>query len=321
MTIKNIFFSEESKKICVTELYMNTNHNLNINEYSFKELLSLFDLQYDFSINDLKECKKKVLFMHPDKSSKPPEYFLFYKQAFQLIVQYYEEKYRQTQEVPKTEIKYVPSKTSEENNPMQTAIKAMKHETFNKTFNELFDKNMAVKPDETRNQWFKNEDAQFKVNETVTSQNLGKVIESIKSQNNDVVRYKGVENMYSSAGTGTSFLYDEMEDKDSYVSCDLFSKLKFDDLRKVHKDQTVLSVAESDFSKVKIFKSVEELNRERGMQDTKPFEKMAAEGIIRKQQEEYEQLILKKQHEDKLKSMEYEKKDKDIQAYFLRLHQ
>jgi len=300
---------------------MDTNHNLNINDYSFNELLELFNLTYDFSLNDLKECKKRVLFMHPDKSGKPPEYFLFYKKAFELVVQYYEDKYRQTRVVPKTEIKYTPTKTAEEDNPIKNAIKAMKPETFNKTFNELFDKNMAVKPDETRNQWFKNEDAQFKVNETVTTQNLGKVIESIKSQHNDVVRYKGVENIYSSAGTGTSFLYDEMEDKESYVSCDLFSKLKFDDLRKVHKDQTVLSVAESDFNRVKTFKSVEELNRERGMQDIKPFEKMAAEDMIRKQQMEYEQLIRKKQHEDKLRSMEYEKKDKDIQAYFLRLGQ
>ena len=33
--------------------------------------------------------------------------------------------------------------------------------------------------------------------------------------------------------------YFEEEDTDDYVACDVFSKLKFDDLRKVHKDQTV----------------------------------------------------------------------------------
>jgi len=300
-------------------ILMELNHNLDIKTYSFDELLGLFNLNYNISISELKECKKKVLFMHPDKSKKPPEYFLFYKKAFEIIVQYYEEQNRQSVVVPTTEMIYVPVKPTVEGGQIQNVIKTMKKKDFNKTFNDLFDKNMATKPDEGRNAWFKNMDSQFDVKETVTTQNLGRVIETIKDKNNDLVKYKGVENIYSSSGAGTSFLYDDLEDKDAYVSCDLFIKLKFDDLRKVHKDQTVLAVAESDFNKMKTYESTEQLNRERGMQDLTPMEKTVSENMLRKQQIDYEKIMLKRQHEAKLKTMEYEKKDKDVQAYFMRL--
>ena len=55
------------------------NHNLKIENYSFEELLGLFDLTYNIDIEELKKAKKKVLMIHPDKSKLPSEYFLFYK--------------------------------------------------------------------------------------------------------------------------------------------------------------------------------------------------------------------------------------------------
>ena len=49
---------------------MDTNHNLNINDYSFNELLSLFNLTCDFTLNDLKECKKNNV-KHLVRTSEP----------------------------------------------------------------------------------------------------------------------------------------------------------------------------------------------------------------------------------------------------------
>ena len=43
-------------------------HNLDIHMYSLNEILDLFGLTYDISIEDLKRAKKKVLMSHPDKS-------------------------------------------------------------------------------------------------------------------------------------------------------------------------------------------------------------------------------------------------------------
>ena len=36
-------------------------HNLDVNMYSLKEILGLFHLDYDISIDDLKRAKKQVL--------------------------------------------------------------------------------------------------------------------------------------------------------------------------------------------------------------------------------------------------------------------
>ena len=69
-------------------------HNLNIKMYSFQELLDLFKLSSNITIEEMKRAKMMVLKMHPDKSRLPPDYFLFYKKAYEIIYQYYEETHK-----------------------------------------------------------------------------------------------------------------------------------------------------------------------------------------------------------------------------------
>ena len=57
---------------------MKQTHNLDIHMYKLTDLLNLFELSYDISIDDLKRAKKKVLMTHPDKSKLDAKYFLFY---------------------------------------------------------------------------------------------------------------------------------------------------------------------------------------------------------------------------------------------------
>ena len=47
---------------------MNT-HDLDIDSYNLNDLLNLFHLTYDFNESDLKQARKMVLKMHPDKSN------------------------------------------------------------------------------------------------------------------------------------------------------------------------------------------------------------------------------------------------------------
>ena len=67
------------------------NHNLDINKYSLDELLGLFNLSYKIDFESMKNAKKKVLSVHPDKSRLPPEYFIFYKQAYEVVFRFYQE--------------------------------------------------------------------------------------------------------------------------------------------------------------------------------------------------------------------------------------
>ena len=146
---------------------------------------------------------------------------------------------------------------------------------------------------------------------------MGQVLDRIKDTQRDMVKYKGVENLYVNPAFGNS-IYDDDND-DIYVSSDPFGKLKFDDLRKVHKDQTVFGVSEKDIHNVKQYSSVDHMMRERGKQSLTPLEKQEAERILSQQNQQYREQIMHKEYEDKLRTMQYEEKNKNVLATFLQI--
>ena len=300
---------------------MSKPHNLNIHMYKLDELLGLFGLTYDITVEDLKRAKKVVLMTHPDKSRLGPEYFLFYKKAFDIVLQFYENQNKQQRPVPTEEMKYQhvnPGGLDKTNSKrIATTINEMSKSDFQRQFNQLFEENMSNKPDPNRNEWFTKDEPVFDAPKNINAKNMGQAFEKFKEDNAGAVlsRYRGVENLYRGGGSG---FYDE-EDDDQYVSCDPFSKLKFDDLRKVHKDQTILAVSERDFEKVQKFASIDHYNRERSKQMDGPLDKDAAEQMLSTQERQYRELMMKKEHAAKLKSMEYEQKNKSVLSNFLRL--
>lgn len=312
-------------------------HNLHIESYSFDELLDLFDIRsYDFTIDDLKRAKKKVLMLHPDKSKLGPEYFLFYKKALEMIVQFYDQQNRQSQVIDENTTKYIAdTKETKQNKSVekqiQHTISKMDQQEFQDQFNTLFEKNqMAERPDPRKNEWFTSEDPAIQniesLGRNVNAKNMTAVFDSMKQQQSGVVRYRGVQEMVLNNGVGQ--LYDQENGDgdhddghgDVYVSSDPFSKLKFDDLRKVHKDQTVFSVSESDFQKVPKYSSVDEFQRTRdATAQLTPLEKAEAQRILDQQQRILKEQMLKREYAAKIKSQEYEKKNQSILATFLRL--
>ena len=61
--------------------------DLDLENYSFDELITLFKLSRNFTTRDVKKAKKIVLQTHPDKSGLPKEYFLFFSKAYRIVVQ------------------------------------------------------------------------------------------------------------------------------------------------------------------------------------------------------------------------------------------
>ena len=281
-------------------------HNLDVSMYSLDELLSLFDLTYDITMNGIKKAKHKVLMLHPDKSRLPAEYFLFYKRAFDIVVRYYEEQSRQNKVVPNEPISYAHLSSTDKNT--KRIINEMKKSDFHVQFNTMFEQNMSVKPDQTRNEWFTKDEPLY---EKMDNMSMNGAFDAIKQKNSAIVRHQGVQTL----GGGGTNLYD---DEDSYVTCDPFSKLKYDDLRKVHKDQTVFAVGEKDFEQVRKYSSVDHLMKERGA-SLSPIEKADAQRMIDSRQKEHEQMIMRKQHNANLKSMEYAEKNKSVLGHFLRI--
>lgn len=299
---------------------MSTSHNLKIENYSFEELLGLFDLTYDITFEDIKRAKKKVLMMHPDKSKLPSEYFLFFKKAFDLALQYYDNITKQVRKVPKENIDYDPialDPITITKNQLNKSIKKMGNENFQNKFNEMFEKNMVTTMDTTKNDWFKNNEPTYQQDTNVSVSNMGKLFEDMKQKNTGLIKYKGVETL--NCGNSGCNLYGE-DDNDGYFTCDPFSKLKYDDLRKVHKDQTVFAVSENDFNKMPQYTSTDHLNRERNIQNfLVPLEKAESERMMEMQQKEYEKNIMQKEYKSKIQSMDYANKNKIILSNFLRI--
>ena len=287
--------------------------------YSLDELLELFCLNYDLTIQDLKQAKKKVVAVHPDKSKLDSKYFLFYKKAYEIIVQFYENQNKHKKTHTNEQV-YEPGSQGGLNDSTEKeifkTINNMSKANFQSNFNKMFEENNTNKPDPTKNEWFTSEDNHYEITEKVNTKNMGHALEKIKEKQNSIVKYNGVESLYVNSDSGNK-LYDD--DDDSYVTTDPFGKLKFEDLRKVHKDQTVLMVSEKDIRNVPQYSSVDQYNRARGAQKITPLEKQESERILAQQNKTYRQQIMQKEYESKLQVLKNEEKNKKILSKFLYL--
>jgi hypothetical protein len=146
---------------------------------------------------------------------------------------------------------------------------------------------------------------------------MGSAFEKIKEKNQAMIVRKDVQDFYYNSGN--SFYEDE--DPNEYISSDPFSKLKYDDLRKVHKDQTIFAVCENDFQKVAKFSSVDQYqqNRTKESQSYGRSDKEADNRILAKQEEARKQQHLQRLHASNLKSMQYENMNKDVLSSFMYL--
>lgn len=301
----------------------NTNHNLDINNYSSEEIFNLFDLDpHNLTHENLKEAKKKVLMMHPDKSNLDSDYFLFYINAFKIILQYFREINKQNQEITpeNTEYKNIEKPVIKVN--IKDKINKIEKNEFNKWFNNQFEKNMTQKKNTSNYDWFKDHKSVFNVDSIDQPGQINDQLQKIKQSSKDMIKYTGVENMTYNNGT---YIYDDDDDdetiKNTYVSSDIFGKLKFDDLRKVHKDQTVFAVSENDIHKVKKYSSMDHLIRERGMNSKEyiPIEKSKCEELFKLEEKQRTEYFMKKQHKSYLKTNDFQNKNQTILSTFLNL--
>jgi hypothetical protein len=300
---------------------MASTHNLDINTYSLDEIFGLFDLNYNLTEDSMRAAKKKVLMIHPDKSRLPANYFLFYKQAYEIVLNIYKQKSKFNDNAKGAPQQYTPDveqHASIGNNGAPPADANISKKFSNTKFNELYDQNMVRKTDTSRFDWFRRDEPVMDdfSKRHVNPKNMGSELEAIKQKQSALQVYKGVQEMQS--GGGTSYFEDD-EESNEYVACDVFSKLKFDDLRKVHKDQTVFAVSEADFNKRPQYKTVDQFVRERDAGGSAPLSKAEAAGLLERQQKEKEQLIMNKQHRDYMLQKEYEEKQKSVRAAFLQL--
>jgi hypothetical protein len=317
---------------------MNTkSHNLNLQMYSFQEILGLFHLENQSTLSDqnMKDAKSIVLKMHPDKSKLPSQYFIFYKRAFEILVDFYQNQTKTQQPVPTEKIEYETKGKGigngynrSTNHQVQSVIDNMEKKEFQHKFNQLFEDNMLntqkILQKQEQHKWFTQdqEDIHQDTNMTGTIHDKFEKIKS-KQSSTHLAKYTGVQHVYTS-GVNSGNLYDDDDDGDNgentfYISSDPFGKLKYDDLRKVHKDQTIFAVSEHDLQKIPQYSSTDHLQTTRAQQNLTPMNKAESTRMLENQEKTWQQQFMKKEFASKLQTMQYEEKSKTVMSHFLHL--
>lgn len=304
-------------------------HNLDIRQYSLDEIYALFGYTREsLSINDLKKAKHRVLMTHPDKSGMPADYFIFYKKALEILATDYTEQNRveasgrRMAELEQNGYEYTHGGGEEEERMRSVASKVAAGDKFSRDFNQIFETQMQQKIDESRNDWFKDDRAVYDTT-NVSKSNMAQSMEAVKQQQRALVRHTGgVRELNQHIGTR---LYDsgqgeDAEAEDVYISGDPFAKLRFDDLRKVHKDETVFRVSESDYNNMTTYKNTEEYGRARSSQQFEQLTKQQGEKILQQREQERAARIQQYQRQAYEQGLENEKKQAAVKAMFLRLN-
>jgi hypothetical protein len=298
------------------------NHNLNIESYSLEELFELLSLKsFTPTPTELLNAKRKVMQFHPDKSNISSKYFIFYKKVYDMIENYCKEQNKINKTNSESNIEYQPFFENNNNETIQKTLTEITPTQYNSKFNEAFEK-IIKKPNEIKNAWFYEKEPMIEMpTEKVTNENLNSVFEKIKKMPavKSMVVYTEARPLSMYSGTFFHDADEDDEEKNEYISSDPFSKLKYDDLRKVYRDQTVLSTREEDFAKIKKFASVDELIRAQNSETIVPMSKTDSEKYFKKLQNEQFEINLQKKHQTELQILKNEKNRQNFSSYFMQL--
>lgn len=293
-------------------------HNLDINMYSFKDILDLFSMdENNITVDEMKKAKKTVLMTHPDKSKLDSKYFLFFKKAFDILFHYYQNNLKQTVDIDNVNTDYQDYHDSEDTTEISKQISNISKKSFNQKFNKLFEENANIKKiDPDKNNWFKEDDPIVNEMEKVVNvSSMNNAINNFKQKTSSLVIHRDIQTMNSSNGT---ILYDD-DNSNEYVGSNIFDKLKYDDLRKVHKDETVFSVSENDITKVKQYNNIDEYKNVRGSQSLDPLNENDSNKLLDNRYQTHVENIRRHEQNSIMQTMKNEENNKKFMANFLRL--
>ena len=271
--------------------------DLDLNNYNLNDILNLFSLKHNFTIEDIKSAKKKVLLLHPDKSNLNIEYFYFFSKAYRILLSIYEFKNKNIDK-NNNNIEYLADKNDDNNKILDNITKDIDNSTnFNNWFNKLFEENRLKNDfnDTGYGDWLKSND---NIN-NIECKNLSEINKHIedrkkKLRNNTLTKHKDITdtniNQYSDIINSVP---------DSYGS-NMFSKLQYEDLRIAH-EESVVPVTQEDFKSN--YNNIDDIKNIR-QHIVNPLSKDKANEILNKEKNKdheltsYRGYILAKQQEE-----------------------
>lgn len=234
------------------------NLDLNIDNYSLEDILSLFQLESDFTEEELKEAKKMVLMTHPDKSNLDQEVFFFFTKAYKYL--YFIFQFRKRND------KTIREDLDGDEAHAEIIAKIRNKDDFNKIFNQLFEENRMrdAFSEKGYEDWYRAEEDDNEQHKVYNQSDMRKAFYEEKKRKMQLIEYKGVEEMEDTSH------FDLSGDAPENYGSSLFSSLQYEDLKKAH-TENIIPVSELDYDPAQHFRSVTQLQSFREGQDTTPL--------------------------------------------------
>jgi curved DNA-binding protein CbpA len=252
------------------------NLDLDIQNYNLEDILKLFHLNYNFNEVDLKGAYRISLKTHPDKSGLDPDIFRFFQKAYKVLSKIFYFRNKKTNTAHNGT--YTPEPISQNKAELLRSLDGKNVKDFNKWFNEMFEKTRTrdENVDNGYGEWYNN--YHDKEQKSLTLSDFGREFEKEKRNCKAIVVQRDIEEMSGGGG------YSLNRDAPVEYSSDVFSKLKYEDLKKAH-TQTVVPVTREDFEKQQKFKNVDEYRRHRAAQMNSPISLQQSREYIRRREE------------------------------------
>jgi hypothetical protein len=168
--------------------------DLNIDHYSLHDLLRLFKLPENFTSRQLKEARKYVVEVHPDKSGLDKSYFIFFHKAYSLLNTVHSFKQKAHANMSENQSFSDILDGMEDTDKRMLATTFTTNPKFNKEFNELFE-TLYVKDNDGHGDWLKSNDDLDVSYESRKQQSRAITISSIEASN--AVHYADLKSVYT----------------------------------------------------------------------------------------------------------------------------
>jgi len=236
--------------------------DLEIEHYGLDDLLGLFRINAKLTAESVKSAHRTALMMHPDKSSLPSEYYIFFMKAYKIISNVYEFQHRKNTCSRAT---VYHAEVDEGNAEYLRALDGKSIGEFNKWFNEMFEK-VRIKDGESDTGYgnWMNDMSKLEANPSVPLSEFATAFEKKKKECKAIAVHKGISEMEAPGG------YNIAREELGNYSSSMFSKLQYEDLKKAH-TETVVPVTMEDYHSKTKFSSVDSYKRHRQQQDTEPL--------------------------------------------------
>tara|TARA_B100000902_G_scaffold272486_1_gene258422 strand:+ start:1358 stop:2275 length:918 start_codon:yes stop_codon:yes gene_type:complete len=230
--------------------------DLNIDNYDYEDILNLFKLNINFGENELKNAKKQLLSIHPDKSGLDKKYFLFFSSAYKMLYKIFQFRMKakisenKDLDYENTDYMLIDEDNNKEVVQQLRENKTLDPANFNKWFNNLFEKvKISTDYDEGGyGDWLKssedlndnsNDNGKTKIN------NLNAMNEAIERKK-EILRNNAIISHKSIIEYNDNNFCDLTNSSVQCYSSGMFSNLQYEDLKKAH-TESVVPVTNCDF--------------------------------------------------------------------------